>query len=137
MKKDVVAMSARVLLAAIFVISGLGKIGGFDDTTSIIASKGLPVPALLTSVTIVVELVGGILLAIGWKARRMALVLAAFTVVATVIFHAFWTDLPEQVLQQQTLFLKNLAIIGGLLLVWVHGPGRISVERKERLEVRR
>ena len=83
--KDAVALVARVLLAAMFVIAGFGKIGGFEGTAGYIASKGLPLPQLGAAIAIVVELAGGILLIVGWKARWAALAIAAFTAVATVL----------------------------------------------------
>ncbi len=76
--RDVVALIARVLLVALFLLSGFGKIGGFAGTASYIASKGLPLPELGAVIAIVVELGGGLLLLSGWKARPVALILAIF-----------------------------------------------------------
>src|ERR687891_387427 len=88
---DWAALAGRILLAAIFIISGFGKIGGFEGTAGYIASKGLPMPQVLAALTILIELGGGILLAVGFKARWAALAIAVFTLLAAVLFHNFWT----------------------------------------------
>lgn len=123
------ALAGRILLAVIFIISGFGKISGFDGTVGYIASKGLPMAQLVAIGTIVVELGGGILLAIGYKARWAALALAVFTLLAAIIFHNFWAVEAAQKMGQQINFLKNLAIAGGMLMVFAFGPGRMSVDK--------
>jgi len=123
------ALVGRILLAVIFIISGFGKIPGFEGTVGYIASKGLPVPQLVTVATILVELGGGILLAIGYKARWAALALGVFTLLAALIFHNFWAVEAAQQMDQQIHFLKNLAITGGMLMVFAFGPGRYSVDK--------
>jgi putative oxidoreductase len=123
------ALAGRILLAVIFIISGIGKITGFDGTVGYIASKGLPMAQLVAIATIVVEVGGGILLAIGYKARWAALALAVFTLLAAIIFHNFWAVEAAQKMNQQINFLKNLAIIGGMLMVFAFGPGRMSVDK--------
>src|ERR1700704_2913178 len=117
------ALVGRILLAVIFIISGFGKIGGFEGTVGYIASKGLPMPQVVAALTIVVELGGGILLAIGYKARWAALALAVFTLLAAIIFHNFWAVEAAQKMNQQINFLKNLAMTGGMLMVFAFGPG--------------
>jgi putative oxidoreductase len=124
------ALVARLLLAVPFLHSGYGKIGGFAGTVGYITSKALPSPEVLAGAAIVVELIGGLMLVIGWKARWAAVAIAGFTLLAAVLFHNFWA-LPEaQRPLQQIMFLKNMAIIGGLLLVVAYGPGRFSIDRK-------
>lgn len=117
----------RILLALIFVLAGFGKITGFDGTVGYIASKGLPLPQLLAIGTIVVELAGGILLIVGWKARWAAGALFIFTALAALIFHAFWATAPEQAQNEMIHFMKNLAMMGGLLYIVVYGSGPLSV----------
>lgn len=120
---------ARVLMALIFVMSGVGKITGFDGTVGYIASKGLPLPAMAAVAAIIVELGGGLMLIAGWKARWAALVMMLFTLAAAAIFHDFWHAAAD-VAQNQTIhFMKNLAIAGGLLMIGVHGSGACSVEK--------
>ena len=128
-KTDVVALVGRVLLAVMFVVAGYGKITGYGGTAGYMASAGLPMVGVLLPLTILVELGGGLALIVGWKARWVALVIAAFTALATVVFHNFWAVVPEAKMVNELMFLKNVAVIGGLLLVWAFGPGRLSVDR--------
>ena len=102
---------------------------GFEGTEAAIASKDVPLPAIATIVAIIVECVGGAMVALGWKARWAALAVAAFTLVATILFHNFWamTD-PAAISSNKINFLKNIAVIGGLLLVFAFGTGRYSIE---------
>jgi putative oxidoreductase len=127
--QNIAALIGRILLAVIFLISGFGKIGGFEGTAGYIASKGLPLPQVVAALTIAVELGGGLLLAVGWKARWAALALAVFTLLAAIIFHNFWAAEAAQKMNQQINFLKNLAITGGMLMVFAFGPGRYSVDK--------
>jgi putative oxidoreductase len=126
--QNLAALAGRVLLAVIFLISGFGKVMGFDGTVGYIGTK-LPMPQVVAVLTIVVELGGGILLAIGYKARWAALALAIFTLAAAILFHNFWAVEAAQKMNQQINFLKNLAIAGGMLMVFAFGPGRYSVEK--------
>ena len=126
---DGAALVGRLLLAALFVISGFAKIGGFEGTAGYIASKGLPMPQVLAALTILVELGGGILLVVGWKARWAALAIAVFTLLAAVLFHNFWTFPEAQRMSEFNNFWKNIAIVGGMLVVTAFGPGRFSVDR--------
>ena len=116
----------RILLATIFVLSGIGKVTGFDATVGYIAAKALPMPQILAIATIVVELGAGLMLVAGWKARAAAAALLVFTGLAAFLFHAFWAVPPEEAAMQRIQFLKNLAIMGGLLYVMVYGSGPIS-----------
>jgi putative oxidoreductase len=126
--QNLAALAGRILLAVIFLISGFGKVMGFDGTVGYIGTK-LPMPQVVAVLTIVVELGGGILLAIGYKARWAALALAIFTLAAAILFHNFWAVEAAQKMNQQINFLKNLAIAGGMLMVFAFGPGRYSVEK--------
>jgi putative oxidoreductase len=123
------ALVGRILLAAIFITSGFNKIGGFEGTAGYIASKGLPLPQVLTAATILVELGGGILLALGWKARWAALAIAVFTLLASFLFHNYWTYPEAERMAQNINFWKNIAIAGGMLVVFAFGPGRYAVDR--------
>ncbi len=106
---------ARILMAVIFIISGFGKITGFAGTTAWMASMGLPFPAVLLVLATVVELGGGIALALGFQVRYSAALLALFTLAIMPVFHAFWAAAPEAAEIQQLMFLKNLAMAGGLI----------------------
>jgi putative oxidoreductase len=128
-RSDGLALLGRALLSVLFIVSGLGKVAGFAGTAGYIGSQGLPMPQVLAALAIAVELGGGLLLLIGWKARWIAWVIAAFTVVITPIFHNFWSVPAAEAMNQQVNFLKNIAIVGGLLMVVAMGPGRYSVDR--------
>ena len=128
-RSDGLALLGRALLCVLFIVAGWGKIGGFAGTVGYIGSKGLPLPQVLAALAIVVELGGGLLLLIGWKARWIAWAMAVFTVIITPIFHGFWNVPAAEAMGQQVHFLKNVAIIGGLLMVAAMGPGRYSVDR--------
>ncbi len=123
-------LAGRTLLAVPFVVSGYGKIGAFAATAGMMAGKGLPAPEVLLALAIVIELGGGLALIIGWMTRWSALAILVFTVVATLVFHNFWAVPAEQAMMQQISFMKNLSIIGGLLLLVAFGPGRYAVDRR-------
>ena len=108
----------RILIALIFVLSGFSKIGAFAATSGYIASKGLPVPDLVTILTIVVELGGGLLIMVGYRAR----------LAAAFLFHDFWAASPDMAQNQMIHFMKNISMAGGLLFVLVHGSGPHSVK---------
>ncbi|HEY9239680.1 MAG TPA: DoxX family protein [Burkholderiaceae bacterium] len=124
------ALVGRILLALIFVTSGFSKIAGFDGTVGYIASKGLPMASVVAVLTIVIELGGGLAVVFGFLTRWVALALAVFTLLAAVIFHAYWAVPPEQVMMQQINFWKNISIVGGFLLLAAFGPGAISIDAK-------
>lgn len=127
--KDWAALLGRIALAAIFVLSGYGKLTGFDGTVGYIGSKGLPMPQVLAGIAILIELGGGLALIVGWKVRWVAVAFIVFLLVITPIFHAYWAVPPEQMMGQQINFMKNLAILGGMLLLLGFGPGRLSVDK--------
>ena len=120
-----VATFGRLLLAAIFLISGFGKLTAAAGTIGYIAQAGLPAPTLAYAVALIVELGGGALLVLGYRTRLVAAALALFSLVTAFAFHASFGD------QNQTIhFLKNLAIAGGLLQVVVFGAGSFSLDAK-------
>ena len=127
---DAATLAGRVLLAALFIPAGISKIGGFAGTAGYIASKGLPLPEVGAAIAIVVEVVVGLMLLVGLRTRLAALVLAVFTVVATIFFHAYWAVPAEQAYMQQLLFFKNVAVIGGLLFVAAFGAGGWSLDAR-------
>ena len=119
----VVPFVGRILVAAIFILSGLGKIGAPAATQGYIAAMGLPAPLLAYIGAIVVELGGGLLLLAGYRTRLIAAALALFSIVTAFIFHHALAD------QNQMIhFLKNFAMAGGLLQFVAYGAGRISVD---------
>lgn len=121
---NVAGLAARVLLALIFVVAGFGKLADPAGTAGYMSSMG--VPGFLVWPTIVLELGGGILIAIGYQTRIVALLLAGFTVLAGLIFHHQFVD------QNQMIhFMKNLAIAGGFLSLVVNGAGGWSVDGRK------
>jgi len=125
-----VVVVARILLALMFILAGINKFAGLEGTAGYIASKGLPAASLLAFATAAFEVVAGIALAIGYQARWAALALAAFTLLATVLFHNYWAMPAAQQMVQQLMFMKNLAVTGGLLMVFAFGAGAVSVDAR-------
>jgi putative oxidoreductase len=118
----------RILLGLMFVISGFGKIAGFDGTAGAIASKGLPMPTVLAALTILVELGGGLCLLLGVFTRWAAIALAGFCLLSAFFFHNFWAAPEAQKMMQNINFMKNLSIAGGMLVLAAFGPGGFSLE---------
>jgi putative oxidoreductase len=118
-----VATFGRLLIAAIFLMSGLGKVANPEMTQGYIASAGLPFPLLAYLIAVAIELGGGALLIVGFRARIVGVVMAIFTVAAALGFHH---NLADQ--DQMVHFLKNIAITGGLLQVAAFGAGRFSID---------
>ncbi|VTU45192.1 DoxX family protein [Variovorax sp. PBL-E5] len=118
----------RILLAAIFIVSSLGKIAAPEATQGYIASVGLPVPVLSYLASIVIELGGGLLLLAGYRTRVVAAGLAAFSIVSALIFHHALGD------QNQLFhFFKNLAMAGGLIQVVAFGAGAFSIDNRKQV----
>ena len=128
--ESLAAFVGRIFLALIFVVSGVGKITGYSGTAAYMASKGLPLVEILLPLAIAVELGGGLLLALGWKARWAAVALLLFLIPTTLIFHQFWGIDPKLAQMQKIHFLKNVAIMGGMLMVLAIGAGTWSLDRK-------
>ena len=128
--RDLAALVARILLTVMFIYSGFGKITGFEGTVGYIASKGLPVPQLMAIVAILIEFGAGLLLLVGYKARWSALAIFVFLIPTTLIFHNFWASPPAEFQMQQINFMKNVTIMGGMLMVWAFGPGRFAFDRE-------
>lgn len=112
----------RVMLALIFVIAGVGKLSDPAGTAGYMQAMG--VPTLLLWPTIALELLGGLAIAVGFKIRYAAFALAGFSVLTAIIFH---TNFAEQM--QSILFLKNIAMAGGLLLLAVGGKTAFSIDK--------
>ncbi|MDO9023632.1 DoxX family protein [Zwartia sp.] len=117
----------RLALVALFLPAGISKISGFEGTVGYINSVGLPLAAFGAVIAIIIEIGGGLALLTGLFARPAALVLALFTAVASFAFHAYWAVPAEQAFIQQLLFYKNLAVVGGLLILAAQGPGTWSL----------
>jgi putative oxidoreductase len=124
--------AGRMLLALIFVVSGFGKITGFAGTASYMASKGMPFAEVLLVGALVFELAGAVMLILGWRAHWGALLLIVFMIPSTLIFHNFWAVDLAQYQNQLNHFLKNVAMIGGLLYVMAFGAGPLSLDARAK-----
>jgi len=116
-------LAGRLLLALIFIVTGLGKISGFEGTQGYMEAMG--VPGALLPLVIVTEVGGGLLIALGLFTRYSALALAGFSLLSALLFH---NNIADQT--QQIMFLKNLAIAGGFLYLVANGAGRMSLDRR-------
>ena len=113
----------RVLLASLFLLSGLTKLGAYSATSAYMASAG--VPGALLPVVIATEVVGALAVILGWKTRIAATLLAGFSLLAAFTFHNNFAD---QI--QMIMFLKNVSITGGFLLLTANGAGPLSIDRR-------
>jgi putative oxidoreductase len=121
--RDLAELAGRILLASLFVLSGVSKLGAYAGTAAYMASLG--VPGALLPLVIATELLGGLAIAFGWKTRITAFLLAGFTLIAAVVFHNNFAD---QI--QMIMFLKNVSIAGGFLALVANGAGTISLDRR-------
>jgi putative oxidoreductase len=112
----------RVLLSVIFILSGLGKLPHFHDVANMMGSKGIPLASVVLAITLLIEIGGGLMVLTGYKANYAALVIALWLIPVTLIFHHFWGIPAEQQQDQMIHFLKNVAIMGGLLILAYASP---------------
>jgi len=112
----------RVLLSVIFILSGLGKLPHFHDIAGMMAAKGIPLASVALVISLFIEIGGGLLVLTGYKAKYAALVMALWLIPVTLVFHHFWGIPAEQQQDQTVHFLKNVAILGGLLILAYAGP---------------
>ncbi len=124
---DAILLAARLCLGAVFVYSGATKLFDWSGTLAEFGGLGLPMVPAAAALTIAVQLVAGLGVALGWRTRAMALALALFTVAATLVGHRFWTMSGADFQHQFTTALEHLAIVGGFLLLAALGPGRLSL----------
>ena len=132
LNQNLAALLGRILVAAVFVLSGINKMGNFAGTAAFMSSAGLPMAELLLVPTIAIEIICGLMLVFGWQTRFAALVLLLFMIPVTAVFHNPWAAADAAMAQQQMIhFLKNLAIMGGLLNLLAFGAGSYSLEPRE------
>lgn len=117
------SLFGRILLAAIFIILGFAKISSFGVMVDFAAANGVPFPELAIVVAIIVELIGGLMIALGWKTKLASWAVFVFLIPVTYYFHTNFAD-P----MQMTMFLKNLSIMGGLLVLIASGAGKYSLD---------
>jgi putative oxidoreductase len=126
------ALLGRLLLCVIFFESAYGKLTGWEHTRQAMEARGMPATQIGLHVAVVAELAGGLALLLGFRARLGAVLLLAFLIPATLYFHNFWIYAPDQARGQMIHFLKNLAIMGGLLTLAAHGPGGWSLDARRQ-----
>lgn len=129
--KNPLDLLGRVLIALLFVPAGLQKISGFAGAVGYAASVGMPMPQVAVAVGLVIEIVGGLAILLGWQTRWAALILGFFTLVASFFFHNFWAVPAEAAMMQQLMFWKNIAVVGGLLGYAAHGAAGWSVDGRK------
>lgn len=134
MRADLSLLTARLLLAVIFLDSGLGKFGTLEGIAAALAGKAVPLPWLAALAAAAVEVVAALALLAGIFVAPAALALAAFTLVATALFHGFWAFDGVERFGERIHFLKNLAIVGGLVALAAAGPGRFALRRRPQQE---
>ncbi len=117
----------RVLIGLLFLISGVEKLAGIDGTQAYMLSKGVPV--MLLPLVLALEVGGAAAIILGWKTRLFALAFAGFLLLTAIIFHSDFDISMERI-----LFLKDLALAGGFLLIFVHGPGELSLDMRRPIE---
>src|ERR1700754_2703109 len=123
--KNTTEVIGRVLIAALFLLSGMGKITAYTATAGYMASVG--VPGAILPLVIATEVLGSLAIILGWKTRIVAGLMAGFTLLTGIVFHNNFAD---QI--QMIMFLKNVSITGAFLLLAVHGAGPLSLDRKLR-----
>jgi putative oxidoreductase len=116
---------ARVFLGHIFLLAGISKIGAYEGTQGYMDAMG--VPGMLLPLVILLEIGGGLAIIAGWQTKWTALALAGFSVVAAALFHNNFADQTQMI-----LFMKNIAIAGGFLLLASHGAGAYSLDNRNR-----
>jgi putative oxidoreductase len=121
--ENLIELAGRVLLAAIFLLSGVGKLGAYSATAAYMSSAGVP-GALLPAV-IATEVLGALGIMLGWKTRIVAVLLAGFSLLSAIFFHRNFAD-QEQMIN----FLKDVSIAGGFLLLVANGAGSLSIDRR-------
>jgi putative oxidoreductase len=128
--KDELLLVARVLLMALFVIFGWGKLMDFSGTAAYMGATGLPLPTLAAASALIMELFVGLAILIGLYTRPLALLLALYTLVTAMIGHRFWLLADTARIEAMINFYKNVSIAGGLLLLCITGPGKYSLDRR-------
>jgi putative oxidoreductase len=125
-----VPLAARILIAALFLTAGIRKALAYAATVAYMTRLGFPAPEAMAVISIIIEIGGALLLIAGWRTRWVAWGMALFTVIATFAGHRFWQVEAAQYVNQMNHFLKNFAIVGGLLMIAGFGPGPTSVDKR-------
>ena len=132
MTRGILAVLGRLMLAAIFLLSAVGKLGNFNGTAGMMEQKGVPAAQIMLVGAIAFEVAGSLSIVLGYRPRIGAILLLVFLILATYYFHDFWTVSDPQARQEQTIqFMKNLGLMGAMLLVIANGTGPLSLDGKK------
>lgn len=126
--RDPLLLAARLLIAWLFVLFGWSKLIGFGGTVAYMQHTGAPLPALAAVIAVVMEVPVALAIAFGLATRPLALLMALYTLGTALIGHPYWTLTGAEQYANEINFYKNIAIIGGLLALYVAGPGRFAVD---------
>lgn len=126
-----VPLLGRLLISAVFISSGVSKVVAFSMMTGFAAAKGMPLPAVAIGLAAAIEILGGLAVLTGLQAKVAAWILVVYLIPTTLIFHNFWTLQGADRMDAQGHFLKNLAIMGGLLFLAAFGPGPFSIDARQ------
>jgi putative oxidoreductase len=129
---SLVPLFGRILLSGVFIMGGIGKITGFSFEESMVAAKHLPMPAVALGIALAIELVGGLAILTGLFTRCTAWIVVLYMIPTTFLFHNFWAVQGADRIDTLIHFEKNLAIMGGLLLLAAFGPGAYSIDSARR-----
>jgi putative oxidoreductase len=125
-----VPLIGRVLFSVLFLVSGFFKVAGYSQMVGYATAKGVPMAGVGVAIAAVLELVGGLAILTGFQTRVVASILFLYIIPATYFFHNFWTMTGMERQNNMAHFLKNLAIMGGLLILAANGPGRYSLDAR-------
>lgn len=128
--KSGLILIARILLMILFLIFGWGKLTGFSGTVGYFTQTQVPMPVVSAVIAVVMEFFVGIAIILGFFTRPLAIILALYTLGTALIGHPYWTLTGGAQLEAEINFYKNISIIGGLLLLYVTGPGRYSIDAR-------
>jgi len=129
-RKDEILLIARILLVALFVLFGWSKLTGFSGTIAYMAAENAPLPTVAAVIAVVMELLVGLAIAVGFYTRPLAYLLTLYTLATAFIGHHYWTMPDAERMANMINFYKNLSIAGGLLLLCIAGPGKYSLDRR-------
>jgi putative oxidoreductase len=129
-RRNEAILAARILLALLFIIFGWKKLTGFSGTVIYMAATGAPVPVLSAAIAVVMEFFVGLAILLGIATRPLALLLLLYTLATAIIGHHYWTMTGMGQFEAMINFYKNVSIMGGLLLLYVTGAGKYSIDAK-------
>jgi putative oxidoreductase len=130
--RDEVLLLSRVLFMLLYLLAGWDKISDISGTMAYFTKIGVPFPAISTIIAIVIEVPIGIAIVLGFQTRRLALLLAVYTVGTAILGHPYWTASGAARLNLEHHFFKNISITGGFLLMYLTGAGKYSLDAMRR-----